>query len=87
MHLLLIVEHCCLRGDLADGQGHSDLVAELRGLRGKVTGHVEVEPAMDLGGQRKDFGSHGSTSCENPWLVAARPTNPGNAALMASGCI
>ena len=86
MHLLLIVEHCCLRGDLADGQGHSDLMAELRGLGGKVTRHVEVEPAMDLGGQRKDFGSHGSTSCEIPRLAADRPTSPGNA-LLASGCI
>jgi hypothetical protein len=45
-------------------------MAELGGLRGKITSHVKVEPAMDLGGQGKDFGSHGSTSCKNPWLVA-----------------
>jgi hypothetical protein len=44
-------------------------MAELGGLRGKITSHVKVEPAMDLGGQGKDFGSHGSTSCKNPWLV------------------
>ena len=45
-------------------------MAEHGSLRGKITGHVEVEPAMDLGGQGKDFGSHGSTSCKNPRLVA-----------------
>ena len=29
------------------------------GLRGKMTGNAGVEPALDLGGQRKDFDSHG----------------------------
>jgi hypothetical protein len=52
-------------GDPADDQGRCGLMAQPGGLRGKVTGHTEVEPAMDLGGQGKDFGSHGSTSCKN----------------------
>ena len=49
-------------------------MAELSSLRGKITGHVEVEPAMDLSGQGKDFGGHGSTSCKKS-LVGGHSAN------------
>jgi hypothetical protein len=73
-----------LKTTLADGQGRPDLMVQLRGLGCKVAGYVEVEPAMDLGGQGKDFGSHGSMSCESSRLAADRPTNPGDASISGS---
>src|ERR1700687_2419548 len=35
-------------------------------LRFKVAGHTDVEPAMDLSGQIKEFDSHGSSPLEVP---------------------
>jgi hypothetical protein len=60
-----VVEHSHLQSDLAGRQGRTYLVAqlaylvaELGSLGLKVTGDADVEPAMDLGGQIKQFDSH-----------------------------
>jgi hypothetical protein len=36
-------------------------VGKFRSLRGKVAGYALVDPALDLGGQIKDFDRHGSS--------------------------
>jgi hypothetical protein len=50
------------RGDLAGGHRPRRLTGQSFGLRGKMTGHACIEPALNLGGQIKDFDSH----CSRP---------------------
>jgi hypothetical protein len=36
------------------------------GLRGEMASHADVEPLLDLGGQMKDFDSHGGSPLQIP---------------------
>jgi hypothetical protein len=42
------------------------MLGELCGLGGKVAGNALVEPALELGGQIKNFDGHGGSPFANP---------------------
>ena len=45
------------------------------GLLGKIMGHASIEPALDLGGQIKDFDGHGGIPLQFRWLKPVRAVN------------
>src|SRR6266700_1647442 len=42
-----------------------------------MAGHLEIEPALHLGGQIKDFDSHSAKSSANPQVAVDQPTSCG----------
>jgi hypothetical protein len=50
-------------------------MGKLRGLGFKMAGNPEIKPALDLGGQIKDFDSHGKVLCKFPCSPFQWPPN------------